>query len=188
MVRLRSYASVVVVALLLVVGQLLLAPLSVSASPAGLPAPMTARLEPPAGLELLFVRQARGLQIYECQSGQWALRAPRAQLFDPETNQRVGIHYGGIDRDLNLGPWWESVRDGSRIRARVTMISPSPNPDSIPELQLDVVEWYGAGEFSPVTKIQRLNTMGGVGPAGACSANEQRRVVYTADYYFYGNP
>lgn len=180
MISLRSYTTIAVAALLLVVGQLLLAPLSVSARPA--------RLDPPAGLELLFVKQARGLQIYACTNGQWALHAPRAQLFDPETHQRTGVHYGGIDRGLNPGPWWESTRDGSRIRARAAIISPSPNPDSIPELQLDVMEWYGTGEFSRVTRIQRLNTLGGVGPSGPCSDNEQRAVVYTAEYYFYGNP
>jgi hypothetical protein len=145
-------------------------------------------IEVPAGYVLLFSSQARGLQIYECQNGQWAFHAPRAELFDPQSHQRTGIHYGGIDRDLTPGPWWESISDGSRIRGGNALRAPSPNPDSIPLLRLEVLERRGTGVFSQVSYIQRLNTVGGVGPTGACHGAEQRWVVYTADYYFYGNP
>jgi hypothetical protein len=47
----------------------------------------------------------------------------------------------------------------------------------------------GAGEFSDVTIIQRLNTAGGKAPpATACDAsnvNTITRVPYSADYYFF---
>lgn len=153
-----------------------------------LPAAAGFGIEAPAGLELLFVSKARGVQIYECKSGQWAFHAPRAQLFDPTPHRRTGSHYGGIDRGLNPGPWWEAATDGSRIRGGNPRIFPSPNPNSIPELQLDVLEHEGTGVFSQISVVQRLNTVGGVGPTGACSGNEQRQVLYSADYYFYGNP
>lgn len=42
------------------------------------------------------------------------------------------------------------------------------------------------GAFSKVTSIQRVATVGGVAPAGACSQpGTQARIAYTADYYFF---
>jgi hypothetical protein len=188
MSRLRSPGPISVALLLLVFGQLLTMPLSVSARSGAQPAAMPAEFEAPSGSVLLFSSEARGQQIYKCNNGQWAFHAPRAGLFDPASHQRTGSHYGGVDQDLTPGPWWESASDGSRIRGGNAISTPSPNPNSIPQLQLEVLERYGAGVFSQVSHIQRLNTVGGVGPTGACSGNEQRWVAYTADYYFYGNP
>ena len=185
--HLRSYGSIVLAALLLVVGQALIVPLSVSASSDAPPTVPEAIAVPP-GSVLLFSRHAKGMQTYECLSGQWAFHAPRALLFDPESNQPTGIHYGGIDRGLTPGPWWESAEDGSRIRGGNAVSAPSPNTDSIPLLRLEVMERQGAGVFSPASYIQRLNTEGGVGPTGACQTGAQRQVPYTADYYFYATP
>ena len=128
----------------------------------------------PAGATLLFSSHAAGMQTYECQNGLWAFRAPKAALFDPQTEHLTGIHYGGIDRGYTAGPWWESVVDGSRIRGGNAKSAPSPNPASIPLLRLEVLERYGTGVFSPVSYIQRLNTEGGVGPTGKCGAGAQR--------------
>jgi hypothetical protein len=185
--RLRSYGAIVLAALLLVVGQALLMPLSISAS-SSVPPTVPTPIEVPSGSVLLFSSHARGHQIYECLDGQWKFHAPMAGLFDPQSHQRNGIHYGGIDHDLTPGPWWESLEDGSHIRGGNALSAPSPNPDSIPLLRLEVLERRGTGVFSQVSYIQRLNTVGGVGPSGACQGSEQRWVVYTADYYFYGNP
>lgn len=182
----RFYRSIIL-AVLLLVGHLLSLPLSAAPHSRALSRVAPASIDVPAGSVLLFVSHARGLQTYECRDGQWAFHAPRAVLFDPQSHQRTGIHYGGIDRGLTPGPWWQSVQDGSRIRAGHAISAPSPNPNSIPQLQLKVLERYGAGVFSQVSYIQRLNTVGGVSPTGACSGNEWRWVFYTADYYFYGN-
>ncbi len=184
--RLRSIGSMVVIALL-VVGQALIGPRSVAAS-TDVPPTVPDAIAVPAGAVLLFSRHATGVQIYECVNGQWAFHAPRAGLFDPPSDLLTGIHYGGIDRGLTAGPWWESLYDGSRIRGSKTGEAPSPNRNSIPLLRLEVAERYGAGVFSPVTHIQRLNTLRGVGPQGACSSGTQRWVPYTADYYFYAAP
>jgi hypothetical protein len=185
--RLRSYGSIVLAALLLVVVQLLIMPLSVAAGPATLAGVAPGPFEAPPGEALLFSSHARGVQIYECRNGQWAFHAPRAQLFDPEAYMQTGVHYGGVDRGLTPGPWWESASDGSRIRAGNPQSAPSPNPDSIPLLRLEVLERYGTGAFSQVNHVYRLNTVGGVGPAGECAAGAMRQVPYTADYYFYGS-
>jgi Protein of unknown function (DUF3455) len=185
--RLRSIGSIMLAALLLVVGHVLIGPLSVSAS-SGTPPTVPDEIAVPPGSVLLFSSQARGVQTYECLNGQWAFHAPRALLFDSQVYQQMGIHYGGIDRDLTPGPWWESTDDGSRIRAGRAVSAPSPNANSIPLLRLEVLERQGSGVFSPVSYIQRLNTVGGVGPSGVCQSGAQRQVPYTADYYFYGNP
>jgi hypothetical protein len=185
--QLRTFRAIAVAVVLLVLGQALNLPMSVAAS-AGEPPTVPEAIAVPPGSVLLFSRHAKGVQIYECLSGEWAFHAPRALLFDPESNQPTGIHYGGIDRGLTPGPWWESLDDGSRIRAGKALSAPSPNPDSIPLLRLEVLERQGSGVFSPVSYIQRLNTQGGVGPSGACEPGTQRRVPYTADYYFYAAP
>jgi hypothetical protein len=180
----RSFGPIVLAVLLLALRQALFAPLSASASASAPPVP--SQLEVPPGNALLFSKHAKGAQIYECKNGQWAFRAPKAVLLDSEERRLAGIHYGGIDRGLTPGPWWESLDDGSRIRAGNPISAPSPNPNSIPLLRLEVLERYGTGEFSAVSYIQRLNTVGGISPTGPCTTGALRPVPYTADYYFYG--
>ncbi len=184
---LRAYASIVLAAVLLVVGQVLMVPRSVSAN-SSTPPTVPEDIAVPAGFELLFSSHAEGVQTYECYNGQWTFRAPRALLFDAATDQPSALHYGGIDRNLTPGPWWDAMRDASRIRAGEPKSAPSPNPASIPWLRLKVLEWHGTGMFSSVAYIQRLNTVGGVGPTGACATSARVGVNYTADYYFYGTP
>lgn len=187
MKQLRSYGAIVLAIVLLVVGQVLSMPVPVAAS-TGEPPTVPEAIAVPAGSVLLFSQHAKGVQIYECQYGQWAFHAPRALLFDPLSNRPTAIHYGGIDRGLTPGPWWESVDDGSRIRGAKTGSAPSPNADSIPLLRLEVLERQGSGVFTPVSLIQRLNTVSGVSPTGGCKPGAQRWVPYTADYYFYAAP
>src|SRR5262245_53938262 len=172
--RLRSFGAIVLAALLLIVGQALIVPLSVSAHTVAPPSTVPATIEVPPGSVLLSIRHAEGVQTYECQNGQWTFRAPKALLINPESHQLTGIHYGGIDRGLTPGPWWESLSDGSRIRGGNAVSAPSPNADSIPLLRLEVLERQGGGVFSEVSYIQRLNTTGGVGLTGACPDGERR--------------
>jgi hypothetical protein len=184
---LRSLSATLLATLLLVFGQMLSLPTSAAAG-SGAPPVVPGAIAVPAGSVLLFSRHAKGVQIYDCNNGQWVFHAPLALLFEWQSTELTGIHYGGIDRGLTPGPWWESLEDGSRIRGAKTGEAPSPNANSIPLLRLDVVEREGSGVFSPVNYIQRLNTKGGVGPSGACQTGRQRQVLYTADYYFYATP
>ena len=184
---LRSFRAIVLAAVLLAVGQMLSLPMSAAARSSGPPA-VPAAIAVPPGSVLLFRSHAKGVQTYECQNGQWAFHAPRAVLFNAHNHRPTAIHYGGIDRGLTPGPWWESLRDGSRIRAGNALSAPSPNANSIPLLRLEVLERQGTGVFSRVSYIQRLNTTGGVGPTGACETGARRWVPYTADYYFYAIP
>jgi hypothetical protein len=187
MKQLRSFGATLLAAVLLAVGQLLSPPMSAAASSSASPTVPEA-IAVPAGSVLLFSHHAKGVQIYECKNGQWVFHAPLALLFERQSTKLTGIHYGGIDRGLTPGPWWESLEDGSRIRGAKTGEALSPNANSIPLLRLDVVEREGSGVFSPVSFIQRLNTKGGVSPTSQCKSGTQRQVPYTADYYFYAAP
>lgn len=136
-------------------------------------------IEVPAGNQLAFHAFARGVQIYKWNGATWDFSAPRASLFaEPGFFGEVGIHYAG--------PRWES-KSGSTVKgARVLGTGCTPDPNAIAWLLLEKVENTGAGIFSSVTYIQRVNTTGGLTPTTNGSvAGEMVEVPYTAEYYFY---
>jgi Protein of unknown function (DUF3455) len=140
------------------------------------------KLQPPANEKLLFKVHAKGDQVYTCKgdAGQftWTLKAPDAQLFD-KGGKPFGKHFAG--------PSWEAS-DGSRVTGKVVANAPSPDPESIPSLLVNVVSHDGSGVLSSATTIQRLNTKGGKAPATGCDAShvgQEIRVSYSADYLFY---
>jgi hypothetical protein len=114
-----------------------------------------------------------GVQIYECkQDAQGAtsfvFRAPRAEL------QRA-IHH-------DAGPIWQA-RDGSAVKG--TVVERIERPGTIPELTLSA-EQIGAdhGLLAGVDSIRRINTTGGLPPAGPCMVGAVQEVPYTATYVF----
>jgi hypothetical protein len=151
------------------------------------PAPESARvpesLNPGPGEKLALVVPARGDQIYECREAKdkagtftWAFVAPDAVLYDV-TGKKIGKHYAG--------PHWEAD-DGSKVVGAVKQRADAASPKDIPLLLLGTKSVGGRGSFSGVTSIQRLKTVGGIAPAGACTrAGLQARVPYTADYYLF---
>ncbi len=154
--------------------------------PGGGPPNVPPQLAVPAGNQVTFAAPAKGVQIYACApdaSGApaWTLHAPRAELLD-DTGNQVGVHFGGVDKGLPAGPYWQA-NDGSRVHG-ANPVSVA-NPGSIALLRLEAADTSGAGIFSKVTFIQRLDTTGGVSPAGACRAGDTQEVAYTAKYYFY---
>jgi len=153
------------------------------------PASVPPELAVPAGNQLAVTASAKGVQIYECApdtSGAlaWKLHAPRATLFDDAGNQ-IGIHFGGVDKGLPAGPYWQAS-DGSRVHGANPVSV--PNPGSIPLLRLDAADTAGNGVLSRVTFIQRLATTGGAAPAGACQSGATTEVGYAAKYYFFAKP
>src|SRR5688572_17792658 len=122
---------------------------------------------------------AKGVQIYECRakggSAEWAFVAPEAELFDMN-GRPAGTH--------GAGPVWTAL-DGSTVRAVVKAKADAPAPASIPWLLLAATPLGPAGSFGKVSSIQRINTVGGIAPAGACDAGQRTRVAYTADYLFF---
>jgi hypothetical protein len=148
-----------------------------------------AELAVPEGNKLTFVAAAKGVQIYECAADAagapaWKLHAPRAELLDA-AGAPIGRHYGGVDKGLPPGPYWEA-KDGSRVHgAKPASV---PNAGSIPLLRLEAADTSGTGVLAKVAFIQRLETTGGVAPEGTCEAGKQTEVEYTAKYYFYAKP
>jgi hypothetical protein len=132
-------------------------------------------LKPAANESLALVVPAKGVQIYECRGGKWAFVAPDAELFDT-SGKPIGRHYAG--------PHWEAA-DGSKLVASVKSRADAPSANDIPWLLLSARSVGGEGAFSKVSSIQRVATVGGVAPQGACVSGVQARVGYSADYYFF---
>ena len=142
--------------------------------------PVPDALHPGAGARLALTASARGVQIYECRSGQWTFVAPQAELFDT-AGRRIGTH--------GAGPFWQAS-DGSRIQASVSARADAPAAGAIPWVLLAARPAGDgpatAGVLAGLTHIQRVNTAGGSAPTGACeSAGHPLRVPYSADYHFY---
>lgn len=143
------------------------------------------RLKPGAYESLAFTTPAKGVQIYECRASknapgsyEWAFVAPEADLMDTN-GKRIGRHYAG--------PVWEAA-DGSKVQGAVQARADAPAANAIPWLLLGAKSIGPEGAFSKVTRIQRLNTSGGVAPSTGCSyatAGTAARVSYTADYYLF---
>ena len=137
-------------------------------------------LKPPAGNVLSAVFKASGVQIYGCTDAKWALIEPAASL--------TGITVNPVKRVTALhfrGPSWESDQDGSLIEGTSPVAAPSGTPNSIPQLLVTAKTTRGPGVFGAVTFVQRLSTVGGVAPAGACAAGATTATPYRAVYRFF---
>jgi Protein of unknown function (DUF3455) len=144
-------------------------------------------IQVPAGQSLLASVAAKGDQIYACQAKTdspdefaWTLKAPDAKLLNQQDEQ-VGKHYGG--------PSWE-MNDGSKIVGELNQKINAPQTNAIPWLLLRVKSHEGEGILSQANWVQRVNTAGGKAPLEGCDRdhkNQEMRVGYSADYYFYGN-
>lgn len=133
----------------------------------------------PEGQRLAFRLAARGDQIYGCQAGEagtnaWLLIEPDATLYGL-FGWYAGHHYAG--------PTWEA-RDGSVVKGK-RLAGASVDATAIPWLLLEASEHSGRGWMTRVSYIQRLDTHGGVAPAGSCELGAKVEVAYTATYAFY---
>jgi hypothetical protein len=144
-------------------------------------------LKVPSEHVLLFKTFATGTQIYTCKARtddpntfEWTFKAPEAELWN-DIGEKVGKHYAG--------PSWEG-NDGSKLVGEVVERANAPDPGAIPWLLLKAKANDGAGVFSTMTYIQRLETVGGMAPTEGCdrlAADAERAVEYTAIYaFFYG--
>lgn len=135
-------------------------------------------LRVPDGYKRVLASIGRGVQIYDCVEGAWKFREPAAALFDERSDKVVAIHY--------LGPTWQSIRDGSKVVGAVKARHDAPNPQrDIPWLLLQATSTTGSGLFGAVQYIQRLDTEGGVAPAGVCTTGATASVPYQATYVFW---
>jgi hypothetical protein len=91
----------------------------------------------------------------------------------------VGNHFAG--------PTWQG-QDGSGVVGAVVKRADAPSKNAIPWLLLEAKSHAGAGAFSTITHIQRLDTKGGIAPKKGCDAThveKEVRVPYEATYAFY---
>jgi hypothetical protein len=139
-------------------------------------------LQLPEGSKVSFHVFGKGVQIYRWDGAAWVFVSPAADLFaDAAGNGLVGTHFG-----TPAGPAWLTL-SGSKVVGTVTGRC-TPNPDAIAWLRLDAAP-SGSGVFEHTAFIQRLNTVGGNAPStpGAV-VDEEVRVPYTSDYFFYRAP
>lgn len=139
----------------------------------------------PAGETAVARVAARGVQIYECRAkagvpagAEWTFIAPEAELFDA-SGYSAGKHYAG--------PHWEAG-DGSKVVGSVKARADAPAAGAIAWLLLTTRSVGNNGRLAKVTSIQRVNTVGGVAPAGGCDATtigKAARVPYSADYVLF---
>jgi hypothetical protein len=124
----------------------------------------------------------RGEQIYACTKqadGTFAFTQHNVSA-----TLQTGIAHSFVKDDAGP-PQWVS-RDRSAVTGK--LISKSANgAANIAELDLDATQ-TGAprGQFANTVEILRLNTVGGVAPAGTCDPTAQpiAKVPYQADYVF----
>ena len=150
-------------------------PAAAIAGPAAPPVP--GDIAVPEGHKPYLVAHAEGVQIYTCESSAWKLLAPRATL-TAENGNVIGSHYGG--------PTWEA-RDGSTVAARRDAGVPGA-PGAVDWLRLKASSTAAGPDgdrLAGTTYIQRIHTVGGVAPAGACAPGASAEVPYTADYVFF---
>lgn len=138
------------------------------------------RIRAPDGHEPVLRLGARGVQIFRCErlgdAFEWRFRQPEAELFDAD-GRPVGRHGASFSFEHS---------DGSRLLGTVVEHEPSPSADSLPWLLLSTRS-FGRGAFGAVSYVQRVNTRGGMPPAGcsAAQANRLLRVEFGADFVFY---
>ena len=140
-------------------------------------------MKPAAEEEPAFVLNAIGVQVYACKTKPndshayaWTFVAPEAAL--TENGATVGKHFAG--------PTWE-LADGSSVKGAVKERQDG-GAGNIPWLKLSATPAAAPGRLAGVTSVLRVLTRGGVEPKGGCdefNVNEEARVPYTADYYFY---
>jgi hypothetical protein len=143
------------------------------------PADVPAALAPAAGQNLAFYLDATGSQIYHCSAaGAWAFFAPDALLYQPNGQGDAVVHH-------YAGPTWAWLDDGSTVVGK-KLAAATVDKTAIPWLLLAGAS-HGPldGRMSEVTAIQRLETSGGLAPAGACTPGDVANVPYSATYFFY---
>jgi hypothetical protein len=156
---------------------------------AGLPRPeVPTNIAVADGFNLIHQFHAEGFQVYQCTADatgatSFSFFAPRADLVDADGNLVVK-HFGGVEANLPAGVYWQSVNDGSFVHAGHAVTA--PNDGAIPLVRLTTLDTAGTGILSRVAFVQRLNTVGGVQPAGPCApVGALTPVPYSADYFFY---
>lgn len=134
--------------------------------------------------KLFLAAYATGVQKYSCQAnGTWLFTDPEATLFKAPDRKPIGTHF------LNFAtgrPVWR-LKDGSSVEAARKVAAPGGAGSIAWLLLAGVVTTAGedGDRLADTTWVQRLNTSGGVAPAGACTPGDTAAVPYATDYFFW---
>lgn len=122
----------------------------------------------------------KGKQIYECKPAEGGGHAFAQRDVSAVLGGRIAHSF--VKPNSGTPQW--VARDGSAVTG--TLISKTPNGDgNIPELDLRATRsGKHHGLLADTTEILRLNTVGGVAPAGSCTPGAVVGVPYQADYVF----
>jgi hypothetical protein len=145
-----------------------------------------AAIEAPASATPVLQLSAKGTQNYRCQAtsaaaAEWKLVAPDADLFRAAGGDVAGKHGAGPSWTLNDGSGAKG--DGANAKKAA-----SPEGGAVAWLLIPAQSNGQPGELQGVTLVQRINTHGGLAPAGGCdsgSVGAETKVPYTATYVFY---
>jgi hypothetical protein len=136
-------------------------------------------LRVPAGNHLVVsLHVIQGVQVYTCANGTWSFTEPDADM-------------GITDRPIvvyTAGPEWISSIDGSAVWGMP--LASANRTGTIPELLVKAIKNRGQGLFGQVDYIQRLDTFGGLAPAGSCTNGSVTASQYFATENFWapGSP
>jgi hypothetical protein len=130
---------------------------------------------------LYLILHAIGVQKYACQgNGTWFFTDPEATIYKMTGAPKpVGTHFLNFSTGRPVWQW----KEGSSVEAARTQTAPG-GAGSIAWLLLQAVA-TSPGRLGQTTWIQRLNTTGGVAPAGTCTPGATIAVPYSADYSFW---
>ena len=116
--------------------------------------------------------------------GTWLFTDPEATLYKTTgTPAAIGSHFLNFTTGR---PLWQH-KDGSSVEAARRVTEPG-GAGNIAWLLLQMVTTTVGADgdrLTGTTWVQRLNTSGGVAPAGTCTTGDHADVPYTADYFFW---
>jgi hypothetical protein len=136
-----------------------------------------------SGVAALQESVVRGSQIYACTAqpdGSFAFTQ-----FGVEARLTGGIHHTFVQPAAGP-PQWQAP-DGSAVTGPTVVTRNANGAGNIAELNLDATQiGTSTGLLAHVVEVLRLNTVGGVAPAGSCDpqATPIVDVPYQADYVF----
>ena len=148
----------------------------------------------PEGNVAFLQTRAYGTQQYICLPTGWKQFAPQATLYPQNAPMQIATHFLSTNPVDGLPrPTWQDAHDGSAVWGKVVglpLTDPAyVAPGAIPWLLLEAagtaVGPIGGEVLAKTTYIQRVNTQGGVAPAGTCTVGAVALVPYSTDYFFY---
>lgn len=146
------------------------------------------------GNEPFLKTRAYGTQNYFClPNGTWKLYGPQATLYPGNVPFQIATHFLSLNPEEQGTParaTWQQSHDGSAVWAiKIAESSDYAVAGAIPWFLLKKVGTIegtiGGGLLAQTTFIQRVNTLGGIAPAGACTPGATALVPYETDYIFY---